>query len=204
MALVTPQDLSRYMSGIRMNSAQEESARDILAGVQSALEDYLNRPLEPIRSRELVRVDRSGYVNVRHTPVHAVLRVQDYGSTLPARPEGLVPNYVPEASESLPLTDYAPVNNGQDMIVPGGVKYGTPNGYVLIEYLAGGTAFVTRKLPAIKLAIMRVAAREFDAMHNDSVRVRGGSTESTPQPQQIGWTPEEKKEFDRLRRRVVA
>src|SRR5699024_6321048 len=140
---------------------------------QADLEDYLNRPLEPTRSRELVRVDRSGYVNVRSTPVHAVLRIQDYGSTLPARPEDVVGNYVPIPSDTLPLVDYAPENNGRHMIVPGGVRYGTPNGYVLIEYLSGGTEFILRRLPAIKLAIMRVAAREFDAMHNDSVRTRG-------------------------------
>lgn len=204
MALVTPEDLARYMSGIRMNEEQKRSAEDILAGVQSDLEDYINRPLEPMRSRELVRVDRSGYVNVRHTPVHAVLRVQDYGSTLPSRPDGVVGNYVPEESDALPLVDYAPVDNGANMIVPGGVKYGTPNGYVLIEYLSGMSALVVRALPKVKLAIMRVAAREFDAMHNDSVRVRGGSTEATPPPEKIGWTLEEKVEFDRLRRRVVA
>lgn len=204
MALVTPEDLARYMSGIRMNDEQKQSAEDILAGVQSELEDHINRPLEPVRSRELVRVDRSGYVNVRHTPVHAVLRIQDYGSTLPSRPTDVVDNYAPEVSDALPLVDYAPVNNGQDMIVPGGVRYGTPGGYVLIEYLSGSTEFVRRALPKVKLAIMRVAAREFDAMHNDSVRVRGGSTESTPPPEKIGWTDEEKAAFDRLRRRVVA
>lgn len=204
MALVTPEDLSRFMSGIRMNDEQKRSAEDILAGVQSALEEYVNRPLEPTRTRELVRVDRNGYVNVRHTPVHAVLRVQDYGSTLPSRPGGVVGNYEPQPSETLPLVDYAPEDNGTAMIVPGGVKYGAPGGYVLIEYLAGGTEFVKRRLPAVKLAIMRVAAREFDAMHNDSVRVRGGSTEATPPPTQVGWTTEELAEFDRLRRRVVA
>lgn len=204
MALVNPDDLARYMSGIRMNDTQKQSAEDILAGVQSDLEDHINRPLEPVRSREMVRVDRSGYLNVRHTPVHAVLRIQDYGSTLPSRPTDVVENYQPEASESIPLVDYAPVNNGSNMIVPGGVKYGTPGGYVLIEYLAGNTEFVRRALPKVKLAIMRVAAREFDAMHNDSMRVRGGSTEATPPPTEIGWTDAEKAEFDRLRRRVMA
>lgn len=204
MALVTPEDLARYMSGIRMNDEQRQSAEDIIAGVQSDLEDYINRPLEPLRSREMVRVDRSGYLNVKHTPVHAVLRVQDYGSTLPTPPTDVVPNYAPEESEALPLVDYAPVNNGASMIVPGGVRYGTPGGYVLIEYLSGMSSLVVRALPKAKLAIMRVAAREFDKMHNDSVRVRGGSTEATPPPTEIGWTTEEKMEFDRLRRRVVA
>lgn len=204
MALVSPEELARHMSGIRMNSEQTLSAEGILAGVQSELEDHLNRPLEPMRSRELVRVDRNGYVNVRNTPVHAVLRIQDYGSTLPVPPSGVVPNYTPTLSDALPLVDYAPVNNGAHLIVPGGVKYGTPNGYVLIEYLAGGTEFILRRLPAIKLAILRVAAREFDAMHNDSMRIRGGSTEATPAPTEVGWTEAELKSFDRLRRRVVA
>lgn len=204
MALVTPEDLSNHMSGIRMNETQIASARDILAGVQAELEDYINRPLEPVRSREMVRVDRSGYLNVLNTPVHAVLRIQDYGSTLPSLPSDVVPNYTPEESAALPLVDYVPDNNGRAMIVPGGVRYGTPGGYVLIEYLAGGTPFVIRALPKIKLAIMRVAAREFDAMHNDSMRVSGGSTEATPAPTEVGWTQPELVAFDRLRRRVVA
>lgn len=204
MALVTPEDLARHMSGIRMNETQRESAADILAGVQSELEEYISRPLEPVRSREVVRVDRSGFVNVRNVPIHAVLRIQDYGSSLPTRPTNVIPNYDPETSKDLPLVDYAPVNNGASMIVPGGVKFGTPGNYVLIEYLAGGTEFVRRRLPAVKLAIMRVAAREYDAMHNDSMRVRGGSTEATPPPTEIGWTDDELKAFDRLRRRIVA
>lgn len=204
MALVTPEELSQYMSGIRMNESQQKSAENILAGVQNELETYINRPLEPVRSREMVRVDRSGYLNVRNAPVHAVLRIQDYGSTLPSLPTDVVDNYVPEESESIPLVDYAPLNNGVSMIVPGGVKYGTPGGYVLIEYLAGGTEFVRRSLPAVKVAILRVAAREFDAMHNDSMKIQGGNTEATPPSVEVGWTDAEKMKFDRLRRRVMA
>lgn len=203
--LVSAQELSDYMSGIRLNEAQMRSAEAVLAGVQSDLEDYLHRPVEPKRSRELVRVDRSGYVNVRNTPVTAVLRVQNYGSTLPAVPRNVVPNYTPATIPDLPVSDYAPINNGDNIIVPGGVKYGNPGDHVLIEYMAGGSKRIIDKLPQIKLAIMRVAAREVQFMHDDTMSLRNGN--ATPPADTIpqkGWTEDELRRFDRLRRRMVA
>lgn len=203
--LVTAQELSDYMSGIRLNDAQKRAAESVLGGVQADLENYLHRPLEPKRSREMVRVDRSGYLNVRNTPVQAVLRIQDYGSTLPSLPRNVVPNYAPIKSEVLPLADYVPTNNGKDMIVPGGVRYGTPDSYVLIEYIAGGSQLVMERLPQIRLAIMRVAAREVQFMHDDTMSLRNGN--ATPPADTIpekGWTEAELKRFDRLRRRMVA
>lgn len=203
--LVSAQELSDYMSGIRLNEAQMRSAEAVLAGVQSDLEDYLHRPVEPVRSRELVRVDRSGFVNVRHTPVTAVLRIQNYGSTLPAVPQNVVPNYTPASVPDAPLSDYAPVSNGDNIIVPGGVKYGNPGDNVLIEYMAGGSKRIIDKLPQIKLAIMRVAAREVQFMHDDTMSLRNAT--ATPPADNIpqkGWTREELQRFDRLRRRMVA
>lgn len=206
MPLVTAQELSDYMSGIRMNDAQVRSAESILFGTQQDLENYLHRPLEPKRAREMVRVDRSGYLNVKHTPVTAVIRIQDYGSTLPSRASDIVPNYTPEESSTLPIYDYAPVNNGSDMIVPGGVKYGTPNTYVLIEYVSGGSRLIMDNLYQIKVAIMRVASREFERMHDDTMSLqqdRASSAEASSRLP-LGWTPEELARFDRLRRRIMA
>ena len=168
-------------------------------------DSYLHRPVEPVRSRELVRVDRSGFVNVRHTPVTAVLRIQNYGSTLPAVPQNVVPNYTPATIPDVSLSDYAPVNNGDNIIVPGGVKYGNPGDHVLIEYLAGGSKRITDRLPQIRLAIMRVAAREVQFMHDDTMSLRNAQAsplaDTIPQK---GWTREELQRFDRLRRRMVA
>jgi hypothetical protein len=205
MTLVSPQELSDYMSGIRMNEAQERSAAQILAGVQADLEHHLNRSLEPRRSREMVRVDRNGFVNVRHTPVQAVLRITDYGSTLPVPASDVVPNYLPTLSENMPLYDYAPDNNGASYIVPGGVRYGTPGSYVLIEYVAGGSQMIMDHLPQVKTAILRVAAREFEQMHDDTMSLRN-ATATPPADKGVqvkGWTDDELRRFDRLRRRVV-
>lgn len=202
--LVSAEELSDYMSGIRLNENQRRAAEAVLAGVQADLENYLHRPVEPVRSRELVRVDRSGYLNVRHTPVQAVLRIQNYGATLPTPPRNVVPNYTPDPL-SIELSDYAPINNGDQMIVPGGVKYGNPNDYVLIEYLAGGSKRIMDSLPQIRLAIMRVAAREVQFMHDDTMSLRNAN--ATPPADTIpqkGWTEDELRKFDRLRRRIVA
>lgn len=203
--LVSAEELSDYMSGIRLSETQLRSAEAVLAGVQADLESYLHRPVEPVRARELVRVDRSGYVNVRHTPVQAVLRIQSYGSTLPTPPRNVVPNYTPSTDLSIPLTDYAPVNTGDAMIVPGGVRFGNPGDYVLIEYLAGASRRIIDRLPQIKLAIMRVAAREVQFMHDDTMSLRNASA-SPPADTivQKGWTQEELQRFDRLRRRMMA
>ena len=203
--LVSAQELSDYMSGIRLNDSQKRAAEAVLAGVQADLENYLHRKIEPVRARELVRVDRGGYVNVRHTPVQAVLRIQNYGSTRPAPRQDVVPNYTPTEDANIPLHDYAPLNNGVDMIVPGGVRYGKPDEYVLIEYLAGGSRRIVDRLPQIKLAIMRVAAREVQFMHDDTMSLRNGSAQPPADTiPQKGWTTEELQRFDRLRRRMVA
>lgn len=203
--LVSAEELSAYMSGIRLNNTQMEAATAVLAGVQASLETHLHRLLEPVRAREMVRVDRNGFLNVRHTPVTGVLRIQDYGSTLPSLPGSVVPNYTPESNVDLPLRDYVPVNNGLHMIVPGGIKYGSPDQYVLVEYVAGGDRRVQDHLPQLKLAIMRVAAREVQFMHDDTMSLRN-ATASTPADTipQKGWTEEELRQFDRLRRRIMA
>lgn len=203
--LVSAEELSDYMSGIRLNEVQMRAAETVLAGVQADLEDYLHRPLEPVRAREMVRVDRSGFLNVRNTPVQYVLRIQDYGSTLPSVPSGVVPNYTPDSTLLLPLSDYAPMNNGEDLIVPGGVKYGAPGNYVLIEYVAGGSRRIIERLPQIKLAIMRVAAREVQFMHDDTMSLRNGNAQPPADTiPQKGWTEDELRRFDRLRRRIMA
>lgn len=205
MALLTAQELSDYMSGIRMNNAQRRSADVILQGVQGELERHLHRPLEVRRAREMVRVDRSGYLNVRHTPVVAVLRLQNYGSTRPVISQK-VENYKPVESDALPLYDYAPENNGAEIIVPGGIRYGTPGNYVLVEYISGGR-LIFDALPQIKIAILRVAAREFTNMHDDTMSLRGTQAQAGNQRNAAlpdGWTREELQKFDRLRRRIVA
>lgn len=57
----------------------------------------------------------------------------------------------------------------------------------------------------IRLAILRIAAREMATRHDDTLTVRDLSTTSPPlqDRRDIGWQPEELAKFDRLRRRTV-
>lgn len=58
----------------------------------------------------------------------------------------------------------------------------------------------------VKLGILRVAARELTVRHDDTLGVTDLSIRpaAPADPRIYGWTPEELKQFDRLRRRVVA
>jgi hypothetical protein len=61
-------------------------------------------------------------------------------------------------------------------------------------------------MDSIMLAILRVAAREFQTNHDDTMSLRDTSattpTDPVPVPRK-GWQDDELRQFDRIRRRVV-
>ena len=60
--LVSVADLTKYMD-IRFSNRQEEAAEFVLEGLQSELEGYLRRPIEPTEFTETYIMD-SNYVGV--------------------------------------------------------------------------------------------------------------------------------------------
>jgi hypothetical protein len=207
MALVEVPELLQYMGGLKLTTDQEGITETvILPGVQQELENYLNRPIEPVRVRETLRADDMGWVYLRVTPVHQIISV--------TRSDGTVTPVVVIPWAELAMNDdyrqWDAWGNPDEFRIHVGVgapftPYPTPwgNAHWAVEYIAGYNGYVDAGL---KLANMRVAAREVEMQFDDSMSLRGGQTEaaSDSDNRQKGWTIDELTAWDRLRRRVVA
>lgn len=183
MAVATTAELAHYLGGWNYTGVQEIDAQMILDGTQSDLERHLNRPLQMRRVQEYVDTDFRGYAYLRVTPIQALHGV--YTVTPDGERGELITN----------LSDRA-FKRGRNYLWLG------PRGRVLVDYTGGVNADLD---PGVKLAIMRVAGREFMYQHGEAMVVENGDARRPPDPatQARGWTEEELAKFDRLRRRVV-
>lgn len=208
--LVSTDELTQYMGNITLTIKQKGIVETvILPGVQQQLEVYLNRPVEPVQVREGLQPDEAGYLWFSVTPVHKVLSVK--------RTDGqnvVVTSYTPveltgPGSERVwdavgigmtdqPFRYQVPTPYAFEVMYP--ILSNRP--YYVAEYVAGYNGFVDE---ALKVAITRVAAREVEMQFDDTQSLRGGTTEAAaPSDSRTkGWTTEELRQFDRLRRRVV-
>lgn len=193
MAIVTVPEFQNYMSGVRMTPVQEQSAQTILDGVQSELESYLNRPVQVHRLQELVSV-RDGAIYPRVTPIQHIYSLSHLDQS--GNPGPPIKRFTNNS-----------IFQGKNFI-----EYGRYYGYgsygygftdrVLLDYAAGING---DKHPGLKTAILRVASREFTGKLDGSMTIQNldGRTPDSPEPTVRGWTEDELKKFDRLRRRVV-
>lgn len=207
--LVTTEELKRYMSGLNLNANQDIAAAEVLIGVQNDLENYLNRSVQLVQVREAIQTDGLGYANVSKSPVVKIISK----SPLQYEHELFMPEFLPYNPASMErdsiigdegrLIDRT-ANGvvGDPHVVPGAIYVGTPNAWFVVEYI-GGLDCSTK--PEVKLAIMRVAAREVSRNHDDTISLREGNAEQAAETdtREKGWTEAELKRFDRLRRRVV-
>lgn len=204
--LVSVIDFRRYMGGMNPLPGQTETIAMILQGVQEQLELWLNRPVETIQIRETVRSDRQGYLHLSVTPVQRVLSVGVTSASDVAYPEvGVVEKYpmVRDAttSEDIRVIDRSPryANNYQREY--GGLRVNMPCTWHQVEYLGG---YDGAQDNALKLAILRVAAREYRKNNTTEAGLNEGTIDEV-QPgdnRDIGWTKNELTQLERLRRRV--
>lgn len=214
MTLVTGDELVAYMGGLELTQDQMGIIETvILPGVQQDLENYLNRPVEPVHVRESVRADDSGFLYFRVTPIHQILSVtQSDGSTA---------GYSPDTKPAMtPVGDYRQLDEWGDPDLFGyqlesigfgpagfGSIYGYPTlgrqAFYRVEYIAGYNGYVNQ---ALKLDLLRVSAREVEMQFDDTMSLRGGSTEaaSNSDAREKGWSEQELVKWDRLRKRTVA
>lgn len=209
MTLVTADDLTAYMGGLELTDSQRGIVETvILPGVQQDLENYLNRPVEPIVVRESVKQADNGFLYFRVTPIHSILSIAS-SSGLSITLSSDVPStlYNPDQLRELDEWGEPDLFGYQlDAFSSGGyVGYPTimrPMFY-RVAYVAGYNGYVNEGL---KLDILRVAAREAEMQFDDTQSMRGGGQEaaedSDDRPK--GWTEDELKKWDRLRRRVMA
>ena len=178
MSLVTVNDLQEYMRDIDLTSSQQDAAELIISGVQGELERYCNRPLEPCEYTEIVRSDATGYAYLLNTPVVSITSITMSG-----------------ALAATPISVFEQVQ--------GGFFLGAPNYYATVVYTAGKNLFVGSELNAVRLAILRVAAREMQTNHDDTLSIKDGLEREPAPPQPRGWQRDELLQFDRFRRRVA-
>lgn len=231
--LVTPEQVSNYMGGIELTDEMTASLNnDILPGIQSDLEDYLHRPVEPVHVRETLDITSRGTIVFSIAPVWNIIALTRTSDNVAVPFTQFIPPALPVSnseeriydpaglgSDAAPFEFYvgayggAYPNVGEAFLSLGGSPVYdayVPSAYfqsrqfqITAEYRGGYYGIADKK---IKLAIIRVAAREAERQFADNIAIADGTADNakTSDSRVKGWTQDELKQFDRLRRRVSA
>lgn len=200
--IVTVEEFIEYLGKPNLDDSQQNDAANRLAGTQSRLELHLNRPVQPVRVRQAIQVDMEGMGYFYVTPVISILEVvyMSGGHAAQVAPAALLSPL--EVGEKVDQDWLGSNLDGTGaMIVPGGAYLGYP-GWCVVDYVGGYNGFVDAGL---KDKIKEVTARGFSPVHNDFVSLNESTASEgvPPDKRDPGWTEDELKSFDRLRRRVA-
>jgi hypothetical protein len=204
--LVNKDDLRRYMSGLSLDADQQWDADVILAGLQSQLELYLGRPVEPVQIREFGATDLQGYFNPQFTPVLKIIQVTQVGNAYPSQQfydDLTLSVMTKDAIVQRPVLDWTGETISTPPVYANGIHVGWASMWYVVEYVAG---YRGPFIDAMKMGILQVAARML-ANHADdtvSTRVDGTQVASKQDTRQAGWTKDELAAFDRAKRIVMA
>lgn len=207
--LVTVDELADYMD-IKLSNRQRRAAEFVLEGLQSELEGFLRRPVEPAEFTEDYVLSHEGvglplnsfmydyqndttqnFADVLQPPITVYLR----NSPVATVDTVYVVNPTTGASTTAEFgSDYIVRRFGIELYT------GFPNDKVTITYTAGleGDA-----IKIFKLLILRAATREIQNMHDDTVGVKDLTTRNVA-PLVTGFTEDERKSVRRWRRVRVA
>ena len=207
--LVTVADLTKYMD-IRFSNRQEEAAEFVLEGLQSELEGYLRRPVEPTEFTETYIMD-SNFVGV---PTSAFFYNESLDTTLNTSTYLMPPNTI--YLRNSPVVEISSVTirqqtektgvaqtEGNDYTVR---RYGVDlyrayaNDEVTIEYTAGLNG---NEIKVFKLLILRAATREMQNMHDDVVGIKDLETRNVA-PLETGFSERELLSVKRWKRIRIA
>lgn len=203
--LVSVADLTKYMD-IRFSNRQEEAAEFILEGLQSELEGYLRRPVEPTEFTETYIID-SNYVGV---PTSSFFYNESLDTTFNTVSYFSPPTTVYLRNSPVISVDSVvirqqtentgtPQTEGRDFAVR---RYGIDvyrafaNDEVTVTYTAGLDGSAIR---VFKLMILRAATREMQNMHDDVVGVKDLETRNVA-PLEVGFLEKELLSIKRWRR----
>lgn len=213
--LVSVDELVEYLGGYDQltDARQEHIEHVILPGIQSELENYLRRPVELTHVREQLAADQEGYIWFTVTPVVDIVSVtRSDGDTISIpRPK---PQPIPPMAD-IPIIERKLVLPGVGLgaypykLYVGPLLFNVPSLFLtqapvsyLAEYIGGidGTS-----VPGLKMAILRVAAREVEKQFDETLSLRGGATEaaSNSDDRPKFWTQEELEQWDTLRKPLV-
>lgn len=194
--------LIAYMSGIGLTADQTSALQDVLDGTQRELERYCRRWFQRKTWVEWLTPDEFGRLWPTSVPV---LSVSD--------PAGLTPY------QDNSLRGWSPVGSPISLGQLGGgidryLMQGVSGG-VISDGFAGGANVLTTYIGGldpdgddiqdVRTGILRVAAREAEVRHDDTLDPSDLEARNPAQHDKrtIGWTTDELKKFDRLRRRTV-
>lgn len=213
--LVSVQDLVTYMD-ISLSLRQQDAAEMVLEGLQSELEAYLRRPVEPTEFTEEYVLD-SGHLGV---PMGTFLSVNrpvgdSFSTTSPV--ENTIYTEPPQTiyMRNSPIVSVIEVRVkpqfGQERVLVEesdyvvrryGIDYffGFTNDIVTVNYTAGLDG---ENIKMFKLMILRAATREMQNMHDDVVGVKDLNTRNVA-PLETGFTDRELASVRKYRRVRVA
>jgi len=207
--LVSVADLTKYMD-IRFSNRQEEAAEFVLEGLQSELESYLRRPIEPTEFTETHVMD-SNYVGVPtssffyNESLDTTFNSVTYftpPTTIYARNSPIVSVesvVVRQQTESVGRT----LTEGLDFTIR---RYGIDvyrafaNDEVTFTYTAG---LEGSSIKVFRLMILRAATREMQNMHDDVVGIKDLETRNVA-PMEVGFLEKELLAVKRWRRVRIA
>jgi hypothetical protein len=210
MSIIDLAELVAYMGNPELTSAQELLCTSvIIPGIQQQLELYLNRPVELVQVRESLRPEADGYIYFTYAPVRKLIAATWSSAVEPV----VYTPYTPappvlDSGITRPVIDLtAPSVTGSAYRHYMGVS-GFPglfigrDAYVVADYVAGHDG---RNDMALKTALLRVTAREVERQFDTTLGLRSGSLENASESDERlkGWTRDELKGFDRLKRRVI-
>ena len=204
--LVSVEDMRRYLGGyVPEHPSSEIELANILAGVQQQLETWLNRPVELVQVREIALTDSKGNLYLSVTPVRKLISYGVNVGTLTV-PEVIYTPYVRTSDDLIGVDGRMMDKIDRRLSLPnfrnGWFFPGVPNTGYVVEYVGGldGNGYED-----IKLAIKRVAAREYTQGHVGVVGQRQGHSEDVEvgDNRSIGWTTSELQQLQRYRRRIA-
>lgn len=214
--LVTKNDLTNYMD-IKLTLRQQDAADLILAGLQSELETYLNRPVEPTVFEEEYRLPS----NQHGVPMGTFLSIDNSYYNDSFTTTNPVDNMIYAEPPHMIYLRNSPVINVSSVTVQpvhGALRtltvnddyvvhrygieyfYGYENDLVTVTYTAGLDG---DSIPFFKLVILRAASREMQNLHDDVVGVKDLETRNVG-PLVTGFLDTELASLRRYKRRRVA
>lgn len=204
--LVSVGDFRRYMGGLNPLNGQTETISMILQGVQEQLEKWLNRPVEIVQIRESQRSDVQGFLQLSVTPVVKIISLNTTNHIDSIKSvDGIVNPYTivkdVELDDDARVIDKSWRYSSSYVREYGGIRVPAPCTWYTVEYIGG---YDGRNDAALKLAILRVASREYRKNNTDQVGLNEGTLDDIQagDTRNIGWTKEELTQLERLRRRV--
>lgn len=208
--LVDSDELATYMDIGRFNNRQEDNAELILAGVQSEIETFLRRPIEPVELVEVYRIPED-YLYVSAT---AYFYDHTTDTTVDPIERVVQPPYVLHLNNS-PVVEVEQVrrkglNEASWTVMTPGQQYSVSKwgidlfnvvsyDQIEVSYTAGLNGV---DIPYLKLLILRIASREMQNLTDDVVGLKDLTTREVA-VRDVGLTDADKATLKRWRRRQI-